>query len=146
MRIREYREADLAPLERMHAQQGFDYAFPDLRDPIFVSKMVLENNAAEVVMPSRARLTCEMYLLMNRDGKKSLQQGNRKKVTQDCRRCTKPLNRICSRAALITHTPGCRRRSLDALAADSHPWAGSATTHGRRTAFACEQIKNSSPP
>jgi hypothetical protein len=27
MRIPEYTEADLEPLERMHAQQGFDYAF-----------------------------------------------------------------------------------------------------------------------
>jgi hypothetical protein len=67
MRVREYTEADLEPLKRMHAQQGFDYAFPDLRDPIFVSKLVLENDAGQVVMASLARLTCEMYLLLNRD-------------------------------------------------------------------------------
>jgi hypothetical protein len=68
MRIREYTEADLEPLKRMHAQQGFDYAFPDLRDPIFVSKLVLEDDAGRVVMASLARLTCEMYLLMDRNG------------------------------------------------------------------------------
>src|SRR5579863_10290820 len=68
MRIREYTEADLEPLRQMHARQGFDYAFPDLRDPTFVSKLVLEDDAGEVVMASLARLTCEMYLLMNRDG------------------------------------------------------------------------------
>ena len=64
MRIREYTEADLEPLRRIHASQGFDYAFPDLRDPIFVSKLVLEDDAGRVVMASLARLTCEMYLLM----------------------------------------------------------------------------------
>jgi hypothetical protein len=67
MRIREYTEADLEPLRRMHARQGFDYAFPNLRDPIFVSKLVLEGDAGQVVMASLARLTCEMYLLMDRD-------------------------------------------------------------------------------
>jgi hypothetical protein len=67
MRIREYTEADLEPLREMHAPQGFDYAFPDLRDPIFISKLVLEDNAGQVVMASLARLTCEMYLLLNRD-------------------------------------------------------------------------------
>ena len=69
MRIREYTEADLEPFRRMHVRQGFDYAFPDLRDPIFVSKLVLEDNAGEVVMASLARLTCEMYLLVDRDAK-----------------------------------------------------------------------------
>jgi len=67
MRIREYTEADLDSLRRLHAQQGFDYAFPDLRDPIFVSKLVLEDDAGQVAMASLARLTCEMYLLLNRD-------------------------------------------------------------------------------
>jgi len=76
MRIREYTEADLKPLRRMHARQGFDYAFPDLRDPIFVSKLVLEDDAGQVVMASLARLTCEMYLLLNRDGENPAAAGN----------------------------------------------------------------------
>jgi hypothetical protein len=76
MRIREYTEADLDPLQRMHSRQGFDYAFPDLRDPIFVSKLVLEDDAGQVVMASLARLTCEMYLLMDRDASESLSAGN----------------------------------------------------------------------
>ncbi len=63
MLIREYTEADLGALLRMHAQQGFDYAFPDLADPIFVSKLVVEDDAGRAVMASLARLTCEMYLL-----------------------------------------------------------------------------------
>ena len=48
----------------MHAQQGFDYAFPDLADPLFVSKLVVEDGAGRAVMASLARLTCEMYLLV----------------------------------------------------------------------------------
>jgi hypothetical protein len=63
MLIREYRPEDLDALRRMHASQGFDYAFPDLADPIFVSKLVVEDDAGRAVMASLARLTCEMYLL-----------------------------------------------------------------------------------
>jgi hypothetical protein len=76
MRVREYTEADLGPLRRMHSRQGFDYAFPDLRDPIFVSKLVLEDDTGQVVMASLARLTCEMYLLMDRDASERSSAGN----------------------------------------------------------------------
>jgi hypothetical protein len=61
--IRGYTEADLDALRKMHARQGFDYEFPDLADPIFVSKLVVEDDAGRAVMASLARLTCEMYLL-----------------------------------------------------------------------------------
>jgi hypothetical protein len=62
--IREYTDGDLDALRRMHAQQGFDYSFPDLADPLFVSKLVVEDGAGRAVMASLARLTCEMYLLV----------------------------------------------------------------------------------
>jgi hypothetical protein len=61
--IREYTPVDLDALRRMHARQGFDYAFPDLTDAIFVSKLVVEDDGGRAVMASLARLTCEMYLL-----------------------------------------------------------------------------------
>jgi hypothetical protein len=64
MVIREYTDADLDALRRMHAQQGFGYAFPDLADPLFVSKLVVEDGTGRAVMASLARLTCEMYLLV----------------------------------------------------------------------------------
>ena len=70
MKIREYDDADLAALRRMHASQGFAYPFPDLRDPIFISKLVLEDNAGRPAMASLARLTCEIYLLVDRDEKR----------------------------------------------------------------------------
>ncbi len=47
MQIREYHESDLAALRAIHAAQGFDYALPDLRNPLFVTKLVLTDaNAA----------------------------------------------------------------------------------------------------
>lgn len=46
MLVREYRECDLAALRAIHAAQGFDYSFPDLRNPLFVTKMVLESESA----------------------------------------------------------------------------------------------------
>jgi len=63
--IREYTESDLAALRAMHARQGFDYAFPNLADPIFLSKLVVEDDSGRAVMASLARLTCEMYLLLD---------------------------------------------------------------------------------
>jgi hypothetical protein len=72
MLIREYTPGDLDALRRMHARQGFDYAFPDLADPIFVSKLVVEDDDGRAVMASLARLTCEMYLLVDRDDDSSL--------------------------------------------------------------------------
>lgn len=73
MRIREYNEADFDALVAMHRAQGFDYALPDLADPIFVSKLVLEDEDtadsasghAKIMMASLARLTCEIYLLVD---------------------------------------------------------------------------------
>jgi len=63
VRIRPYTEADLEALKQIHARQGFAYEFPDLADPIFVSKLVLEDAPGRIAMASLARLTCEIYLL-----------------------------------------------------------------------------------
>src|SRR5579872_5268223 len=65
MLIREYTDSDLNALRKMHASQGFDYAFPNLADPLFVSKLILEDDAGRTVMASLARLTCETYLLVD---------------------------------------------------------------------------------
>ena len=43
MLIREYTEGDLDALRVIHAAQGFDYALPDLRNPLFVTKLVLSD-------------------------------------------------------------------------------------------------------
>jgi len=65
MLIREYTPADLDALRRIHARQGFDYAFPNLDDPLFVSKLIVEDDEGRAVMASLARLTCEIYLLVD---------------------------------------------------------------------------------
>ena len=44
MRIREYTSADFEELRRLHAAQGFGYPLPDLDSPMFVSKLVLEDD------------------------------------------------------------------------------------------------------
>src|SRR5215831_14727165 len=41
MLVREYKESDLDALRAIHAAQGFDYVLPDLRNPLFVTKLVL---------------------------------------------------------------------------------------------------------
>ena len=51
MLIREYRESDLAALRAIHAAQGFDYALPDLSNPLFVTKLVLSDAADVNVAP-----------------------------------------------------------------------------------------------
>jgi hypothetical protein len=48
MRIREYTAADFDELRRMHAAQGFGYPLPDLDSPLFVSKLVLEDDAEDI--------------------------------------------------------------------------------------------------
>ncbi len=45
MHIREYTPNDLDALRRMHAAQGFGYPFPDLDSPLFVTKLILEEDS-----------------------------------------------------------------------------------------------------
>ena len=63
MKIREYTASDLEALRMIHVRQSFDYKFPDLENPLFVSKLVLEDGEGGVAMAALARLTCEIYLL-----------------------------------------------------------------------------------
>ena len=51
MLVREYRESDLEALRRIHAAQQFPYAFPDLDNPLFLTKIVLTD---EDVVPGGA--------------------------------------------------------------------------------------------
>src|SRR5580704_12462704 len=43
MKIREYTPNDLDALRRLHAAQGFGYPFPDLDSPLFIAKLILED-------------------------------------------------------------------------------------------------------
>lgn len=112
MLVREYTESDLDALRAMHASQDFDYPFPDLGDPIYVSKLVLEDDGGRPVMASLARLTCEMYLLVDRARVAESVPANRA-------RGTKPRQRY--EWLLALHAAGERdllARGLD----DAHAW------------------------
>jgi hypothetical protein len=63
MKIREYNPSDIEALKKMHAGQSFDYQFPELENPLFISKLVQEDSPGEITMAALARLTCEIYLL-----------------------------------------------------------------------------------
>jgi hypothetical protein len=63
-RVREYAEQDLLRLHTMYQAQGYAYAWPDLDDPIFFSKKVLEVDG-KAVMAILSRLTSEQYLLLD---------------------------------------------------------------------------------
>jgi hypothetical protein len=70
MRIREYAPEDEAALRALHQAQsqtfGMSYEFPDLRDPLFVTKLVLENDAPQdIAGAALLRLTAEAYLLLD---------------------------------------------------------------------------------
>jgi hypothetical protein len=55
MHVREYRQCDLAQLRAIHAAQGFDYALPDLSNPLFVTKLVLaKGDASSLVVAQHA--------------------------------------------------------------------------------------------
>lgn len=68
MQVREYRESDLAALKKIHTAQNFPYAFPDLANPLFVTKIVLtdgEPAGEKVLGAALLRLTAEAFLLLD---------------------------------------------------------------------------------
>jgi hypothetical protein len=82
MQVREYKQSDLAQLKSIHASQGFDYTFPDLNNPLFVTKLVLTDSSGEsdenrrqdagatqphetILGAALLRLTAEAYLLLD---------------------------------------------------------------------------------
>ena len=76
MRVREYQKKDLDALRAIHAAQGFDYALPDLSNPLFLTNLVLiDDNATpgasieapkdKIVGAAILRLTAEAYLLLD---------------------------------------------------------------------------------
>jgi len=56
MLIREYQQHDLDALRAIHAAQGFDYALPDLSNPLFVTKLVLVDAGGSSRCRGTARL------------------------------------------------------------------------------------------
>jgi hypothetical protein len=68
MRVRQYSQSDEDSLRCIHAAQNFPYAFPDLRNPLFLTKIVLSDGDAHndtVRGAALLRLTAEAYLLLD---------------------------------------------------------------------------------
>lgn len=67
MQIRAYEESDLAALQAIHQKQGFTYPFPDLSNPLFLTKLVLgrEEPGKGIAGAALLRLTAEAYLLLD---------------------------------------------------------------------------------
>jgi len=68
MQIRKYKPEDLQELKRIHAAQNFPYAFPDLRNPLFLTKIVLTDGGdseEKILGAALLRLTAEAYLLLD---------------------------------------------------------------------------------
>lgn len=65
MLLREYKESDLDAVRAIHAAQGFDYALPDLRNPLFVTKFVLSGSDSRMLGAALLRLTAEAYLFLD---------------------------------------------------------------------------------
>jgi hypothetical protein len=65
MQVRDYKESDLAQLKAIHASQRFNYAFPDLSNPLFVTKLVLSDSDEKILAAAFLRLTAETYLLLD---------------------------------------------------------------------------------
>ncbi len=62
MLIRAYTDADFESLRAMHAAQKFSYEFPDVSDPLFLLRAVVEDDG-KPRMAALLRLTAEAYLL-----------------------------------------------------------------------------------
>ena len=71
--IRDYRPEDEAVLRRIYAEQGIDYAFPELGSPLFFVKKVIEVEG-QVVGALVLRLCAETMLLLEE------QQGPQQKM------------------------------------------------------------------
>ena len=65
MPVRQYQESDLAELRRIYSVQQFPYAFPDLRDPLFLTKIVVTGENDRILGAALLRLTAEAYLLLD---------------------------------------------------------------------------------
>jgi hypothetical protein len=75
MLIREYTDADLGALRALHSAQELPYAFPDLANPLFLKRLVVDDpdarraraadNNSGIIAAVFLRLTAEAYFLLD---------------------------------------------------------------------------------
>jgi len=148
MRVREYQKKDLVALRAIHVAQGFDYALPDLSNPLFLTNLVLIDDDAtpgtsleapndKIVGAAILRLTAEAYLLLDP------RAGTPRQRWQWLLTLHAAAERDAWQRVSKTSTPGCRHRSQRSSADASRASAGFATTPGRHTANVFENRKAS---
>lgn len=59
--IREIKKDDAAKIEELHERSGFDYRLPNLDDPLFVTKLAVEEGG-HLVQAIALKLEAEVYL------------------------------------------------------------------------------------
>jgi hypothetical protein len=64
VKIRNYVEEDEEELRRIHTAQQMPYEFPELSNPLFLTKVVAERHG-KIAAASFLRLTAEAYLLVD---------------------------------------------------------------------------------
>lgn len=67
VKIRNYVEEDEEELRRIHSAQQMPYEFPELCNPLFLTKVVAERSG-RIAAAGFLRLTAEAYLLVDREG------------------------------------------------------------------------------
>ena len=65
MRIRPYTTADLTAIQRIHEQQALGYQLPNLDHPLFITRLVAEDDQGRATQAAFLRLTAEAYLLLD---------------------------------------------------------------------------------
>ena len=76
--IRDWEPKDSEAIERIHDASQFDYRFPDLSDPLFIVKKVVEENG-QVVQSFSCKLVLCIYLIADREFGTPIERWNRLK-------------------------------------------------------------------
>ena len=63
--IREFQPGDLEQIQRIHAAKGYEFALPDLTNPLMVVRKVLADNEDRVTMAAFGRLHINAMLFVD---------------------------------------------------------------------------------
>ena len=72
MIVRPFRDADSETFRRIHAASGLDYRFPDLSNPLFLEKTVIERDGKPTTLLA-GKIDIETYLITSGTAKERLE-------------------------------------------------------------------------
>lgn len=67
MYVRDFTEADLPDLERLHSENGFDYKMPSLDSPLVLTKKVVFSDDGRIIGACYTKVQAETFLLLDTD-------------------------------------------------------------------------------